>query len=377
MILSTSFLNKVRIIIASSLFCLAGCANSPEVIPTAKTTLQNRDYRVAVFPVDNLTGAFVPVKDIRKAWVNKLEKNGLHIIDDELLENTLTKHRIRFIGGVDTATARAFREEAGTDAILITSLEYWSETFPPKIAMISRLVSTGERPKILWMDSVGMAGDDSPGILGIGLIRDFQTLQDKALQRLADSYSLWFNENQRNCGTGKVESKYQPKAYYSASPIDTKKKISIAVVPFYNESLRKRAGEIEQLHFNRLLNCAPNIDPVEPGIVREKMLGIRMIMREGVSIRDVDVLTYVLDADFVLSGTVFDYQDPQGGSGTPKIDFSALIINKGERKVVWLSKSYNRGDDGVFFYDVGRENNANVMAEKMVHSVVEIMSKAK
>jgi hypothetical protein len=168
-----------------------------------------------------------------------------------------------------------------------------------------------------------------------------------------------------------------PKAYYSASPIAPAKRTSIAVVPLYNESSRKRAGEIEQLHFIRQLICTPNIDPVEPGIVREKMLSIRMIMREGVSIRDVDVLTYILDVDFVLSGMVFDYQDPRGGAGTPKIDFSALLITRSERKVVWLSKSYNSGDDGVFFYDVGRENNANVMADKMVRKVVEIMAEEK
>jgi hypothetical protein len=197
------------------------------------------------------------------------------------------------------------------------------------------------------------------------------------LQRLADLLKIWLSNNKSTCDVSSDQKKYRPKIYYSASPIAPEKKTSIAVVPLYNESIRKRAGEIEQLHFIKQLICTPNIDPVEPGIVREKMLGIRMIMREGVSIRDIDVLTYILDADFVLSGTVFDYQDPQGGAGTPKIDLSALLINRGERKVVWLSKSYNKGDDGVFFYDMGRQNNANVMAEDMVHSVVQIMAEEK
>jgi len=31
----------------------------------------------------------------------------------------------------------------------------------------------------------------------------------------------------------------------------------------------------------------------------------------------------------------------------------------------------------VFFYDVGRQNNANVMAEDMVNSVVKIMAEEK
>jgi hypothetical protein len=227
------------------------------------------------------------------------------------------------------------------------------------------------------MESVGMSGDDSPGILGLGLVSDFRILQDRALQRLADSFAPWFNDNVLLCDIRNAESKYLPKEVFSAAPIAAAKKTSIAVVPLFNETLRRRGGEITQLHFIRQLKCKENIEPVEPGLIREKMLGIRMIMKEGVSIRDVDVLTYVLDSDYVLSGTLLDYQDPQGGGGTPKIDYSALLITKGDRRVVWLSKSYNKGDDGVYFYDVGRENNANVMAEKMANCVVQRMAEEK
>lgn len=366
------------IICAVAVLCLAGCAHNQEKgVQAAQSPPQNRDFRVIVFPVDNLTGSFVPVKEVRRAWMRKLAGLGLHIIDDAVLEKTLTKNRIRFIGGVDTATAKAFREEAGADAIFITSLEAYNESYPPKIALISRLVTTGEKPRILWMESVGLSGDDSPGILGLGLVSDFRTLEEMALQRLADSFAPWFRDNVLLCDIRKAEAKYRPKTFYSAAPIAAAKKSSIAVVPLYNETLRKRAGEITQLHFIRQLKCTENIDPVEPGLIREKMLGIRMIMKEGVSIRDVDVLTYVLDSDYVLSGTLLDYQDPQGGGGTPKIDYSALLITRGDRKVVWLSKSYNKGDDGVYFYDVGRENNANVMAEKMANCVVQRMAEEK
>jgi hypothetical protein len=202
------------------------------------------------------------------------------------------------------------------------------------------------------------------------LINDLHTLQEMALERLADSLASAMSDERRMCGETAASSKYKPKQFYGAVPVEKGKKTTIAVAPFYNDSIRKKAGEILQAHFTRQIACLPNVSPVEPGIIREKMLGIRMIMPQGVSIRDVDVLTYILEADFVLSGAVFDYQDPRGGAGTPKIDFSTLMINRGERKVVMLSKSYNRGDDGVFFYDVGRENNASVMAERMSERII-------
>ncbi len=365
---------SIFLCIAICLF-MAGCAHKQEQGVQVQPVLRNRDFRVVVFPVDNLCGIYAPVKEVHRAWVNKLAGLGLQIIDDAVLDRTLTKNRIRYIGGVDTLTARAFREDAGADAIFITSLEAYNETNTPKFALISRLVSTGEKPSILWMDSVGLSGDDKPGILGLGLISDFRVLQDMALQRLLDSFIPWYNANVLHCRTLEAESKYRPKVFYSAKHMAADKNVSIAVVPFYNETLRKRAGELTQLHFIRQLKCMTNIDPVEPGLIREKMLGIRMIMKEGVSMRDVDVLTYVLESDYVLSGTLLDYQDPQGGGGVPKIDYSALLITRGDRKVVWLSKSYNNGDDGVYFYDYGLEKNANVMAEKMAQSVVRIMTK--
>ncbi len=358
------------------LVCSAGCAHNREKNVQAPP-LKSRDFRIAVFPVDNVSGVYAPVKDVYRVWKKKLAGLGLHIIDDAEMEKTLTKNRIRFIGGVDTLTARAFRDEAGADAILITSLEAYNEGPPPKIALISRLVSTGEKPRILWIESVGLSGDDAPGILGLGLVNDFRELREKALQRLADSLIPWYNENVLSCDIRKAESKYRPKEFYSATPMAAGKKSTVAVVPFYNETLRKRAGELTQLHFIRQLKCLSGIEPVEPGLIREKMLGIRMVMKEGVSLRDVDVLTYVLESDYVLSGTVLDYQDPLGGNGTPKVDFSALLITRGDRKVVWLSKSYGNGDDGVYFYDMGLEKNANVMAEKMAYGVVQEMAEAK
>jgi hypothetical protein len=375
MIFSASSLNRVFKICLIAVFCLSGCAAEKHGRVVAVSGAKDRAYRmrVAVFPIDNLSGSFVPVRELRQAWIEKLKNLGLDVIDDETLETTMERHRIRYIGGVDSEAALAFKEEAGADAVLITSLEYSSEFYPPKIALISRLTSTGENPRMVWIESVGMSGDDSPGILGLGLVADLTTLQDMALQRLADSLEWTLLSKGLLHGNQAYEAKYKPKQFYSASPLDKEKKSTIAVVPFYNNSMRKRAGDILQAHFTRQLALAPNILPIEPGIIREKMLGIRMIMPEGVSIRDVDVLTYILEADFVLSGSVFDYQDPRGGAGTPKIDFSSLMINRAERKVVMLSKSYNQGDDGVYFYDVGRENNANVMAEKMSRSIVDKM----
>jgi hypothetical protein len=82
-----------------------------------------------------------------------------------------------------------------------------------------------------------------------------------------------------------------------------------------------------------------------------------------------------LNADLILSGDVTDYEDYQGIWGKPKVSFSAQLIEKKSREVVWSSYSYNEGDDGVFFFDLGRVNTASVMVSQMVRWIGEMLAK--
>ncbi|MBU5637921.1 hypothetical protein KOM00_14420 [Geomonas sp. Red69] len=316
-----------------------------------------------------MTGGPAPAAAIRKHWLGKLQDLDLPVLTDARMEDVLTKHRIRYLGGVDAITGKAFKEEANVSAILVTALEYYNQADPPKVALHARLVSAGDNPEILWMDSVAISGDEKPGILGLGLISDFAVVEDMALSRLQSSLASWL------AGGGEAQpvqsvKKYDPKLSYNAWPAPKGTTVSIAAVPFYNETQLKRAGDISQINFVRQLFRTQGMHPVEPGVVRQAMLGMRMIMHEGVSVRDADVLTYVLGADFLLSGTVFEYQDVRGRNGVPKVDFGVTLIDKNDRRTVFKSKSYNSGSDGVFFYDVGWEPSASVMAGKMAEAVV-------
>jgi hypothetical protein len=81
----------------------------------------------------------------------------------------------------------------------------------------------------------------------------------------------------------------------------------------------------------------------------------------------------MLDVDLVLTGIVMEYQDFIGGYGNPKVEFSVRVFDMKTRQIVWTSSSYNEGDDGVFFFNLGKVNTAYGMASGMVRSVVERM----
>lgn len=376
MIFSTNFFNKSVVILAAILIYLSGCSrvNGPVTKDTHSSPAIEDKFPIAVLPVYNLSGTLSPLKDIRESLINNLKKEELNILDDKVLERFVARHRIRYTGGIDATDAEALGKETGAEALLITFLELYNETVPPKIALTSRLVSADKAASILWMKGVGLAGDDSPGILGIGLIKNPKVLSETAVHRLSASLSGYLSTRREGTDTTKKRRKFLPKITYRSHVIDPEMRNRVAVVPFFNLSERKYAGEIIAFHFVKQLLPYGNFNVIEPGVVRQALLGLRVIMHDGLSIINAGITFRKLDADLILTGKVIDYQDYEGPTGKPKVDFSALLIERRSLEVVWSSKSYNEGDDGVFFFDWGKVNTAHVMASEMAHQVVEMIA---
>ena len=374
MISSTNFLNKAAVVLIVGLLCLSGCAY-PKGTVRGDVQAGAKKFQIAVLPVENLSGTLSPLKEIRQSAIDRLRAEGFPALEEETLEKFMARHRVRYTGGIDQGTAKAFKEETGAGAVLITSLELYSDKIPPKIALMARLVSTGDKPVILWMDGVGLAGDQSPGLLGLGLIEDPQVLCEKALSTLWHSLSEYLSGEKGEMGIRRAKRKFSPKIVYRSFEISPGKKYTVAVVPFFNRSDRKNAEEIMALHFVKELTRIEAFDVVEPGVVRQGLLNLRVIMQEGVSLANADIIFGVLNVDLILSGEVLDYQDYQGASGTPKVNFSALLIERKNRLIVWSSESYNQGDDGVFFFDCGKVNTAYTMTSQMAQAIGRSMVK--
>ena len=342
---------------------------SPSPLPQIISDRSTYNLPIAVLPVENLSGSAAPLKEIRKALIESLVSRRFKILDEERLEEFMERHRLRYIGGIDGKTSNALQEETGVGSVLITSLELYDTGVPTKISLTSRLVSTNVSPVILWMESVGLSGDDSPGILDLGLIENPIILRDKALRSLSDSLAGNLSEKRGRDPAGGERKKFRPKIAFRSPTFDSRAPHTLAVLPFFNQSLRKYGGEIMQLHLVREMTKLENIAVIEPGVVRKELLALRIIMEDGISLAQADVVWDALNADLLLTGKVMDYQDYQGADGAPVVDFSLQIIERKGRAVGWASKSYNKGTDGVWFFDLGRERTANAMASKMARIV--------
>jgi hypothetical protein len=340
-----------------------------------------QDSLIVVFPMENLSGIAAPVREIQTSFEDRMKRKGLKVLDVGSLEKFMAQHRMRYAGGLTGKTGQALRKETGADAVLAMSIDLYSDGDSPRVAFTARLVSTGEKASIRWMDSVVMAGKDSPGILGIGIVRDFRVLRDRAMIKILNSMDAYLSSgrsgaarkhNGRDTGVSR-KGRFRPKEFYRPQDfaIPGRKAFTVAVLPFFNDSTRKNAGEIVRLQFLRHLVGRGDVVVLDPGEVRQAILHSRMILEGGVSLPQAAFLREILDVDLVFYGSVREYKDSIGSLNIPEVNFSNQAIDTNKKKVIWSSTSYNTGGDRVFFFDWGKVSTAHAMASEMVNKVIE------
>ncbi|HEY3307057.1 MAG TPA: hypothetical protein VGJ93_01255 [Desulfuromonadaceae bacterium] len=383
--------------------------------------------RIAIFPLENLSGGPAPLKELDQELSRVVRQYGILLTEPGSVEGFIESNQIRYLGGIDERTAALLSEKTGADAVLISTLELYSDVSPPKFSLICRLVSLKGLPEIIWMDSVGIAGDDQPGFLGLGLINDLKILRAKGLVAIAGSLKGFITSpppRRRLLSSGRKEeepfsilnlirgikkekpllnqqlglmrtgdqaekpytvedllqkmkaqgglflSRYSPRDWYSSQDMLVNQEKTIAIIPFFNRSTRKHAAELQVLHLAKQLVLDGSFRVLELGVIRDKMLSMHVIMTDGISIPSMDLITISLGVDLLLNGLIFDYLDTVGYGSYPKIDFSMQMYERESKKILWSSHSHNQGDDGVFFFDYGRIATTGALADKMCRALV-------
>ena len=333
------------------------------------------EARIALLPFENLSDARAPVDEIRRALRGALLARRWALLDEEELERLLRRHRVRDLSGLSRETGMAVREETGATAVLVTSVDLYAENDPPKLAMTCRLIATGSESRILWMGTAGLAGDEAPGFLGLGRVEDPLEVRARVTARLAESLTQHLSGAARRAGAAEPRRgprRFRPRSSFRspAAPPGGSGPVRIAVLPFSDESATRHAGDILWLQVLRSLVDAGGIEVIEPGVVREVLLNARLIQEGGPSIPQADLLRALLQVDVVVFGEVTQYVEPGPGTADPEIEFSLRAIDAARRQVIWSSVSHGRGDDRVFFFNVGRIATAHELAAELARAVI-------
>jgi TolB-like protein len=331
------------------------------------------EARIAVLPMENLSSVAVSMWEIESALRERLELRGVNVLGEQAMEEFMALNRIRYTGGVSRSTAAAFGDRTATGAILVSSLDLVSRDEVPKYALTARLVSADDGVRILWMDSVQVAGHEHPGLLDLGMVYAPEVVLGDVLDAIADSLSSYLRlGSPSEESPGRPRKKFRPKTFYRSLDAfsDPRPVMRIAVLPFENDSTQPYAGQILALQFIRHLSALPEIEVIEPGVVRQALLEGRVIREGGVSLPQVDLLRVMLDADLIVSGTVRDYEEAIGEFGNPLVAFSAHGVDPQRRQIVWSSFSYSEGHDRVYFWNLGMVHTAHGLSSEMARAVL-------
>jgi hypothetical protein len=332
--------------------------------------------RIAVLPVHNLGGPNVPGPYITQLLSVELQFAGMSVMHDHDLAEFLRDHRVRWMGGLNARVAQAFSSETDVEAVLVTSVDAYREEEPPIIGMTLRLVSTEPSPRILWMDSLELAGNQHLGALNMGRVVDPAELVVKAVGRAVASVKRFLDDKDVQRPPWRPRGRFFPKSQYGSLALipSAERPLRVAVVPFLADDARDRSGEILMLQFVRHLTAARVLEVVEPGVVRDALLQTRVIQSDGVSYAQAEALRALMRLDAVVSGRVSEYREGRGEIESPEVGFVVRVLNPATRQVAWSSISYNRGHDNAVFYDNGRAHSAHELAFEMARTVVYVMT---
>jgi TolB-like protein len=348
MTLSISSFNRLIVLLAGFLCFVPGNAATP---------LQ----RVAILPVNNLTTLPIPEEQLQTLLREALQQAGVSVLPAAAMDLFLTQHRLRYTGGIDRETAMALQRETGVEGGLIVKVLNYKETFPGRIALTLTLTTTDDDPRVLQSGAAALTARDNPGLFDTGIVYDFKLLEVRAVNEAAETLLS------PSAAPGSVRHRYAPVLLYRAPDLTFERPLRIALLPFKNRSTRPYAGEIIAALFATQLAKLPQVILLDPGTTRQTMLANRLIMEGGVSLDQAQTLFGDLQADLILTGTVSEYVEAENG-GVPRILFTAQLLERQTRRILWSIESRNSGSDGVFFFELGTVLNPCRLAEEMVRA---------
>jgi TolB-like protein len=140
---------------------------------------------VAILPLENLSENPAAAKMVAEHIKKELMSKGLvFITTDNIVEEFLAKKRLRYTGGVTRATVREMGKVLGVDAVLVGSVNQFSDTNDKiKVGVTARLVNT-INGSIIWADALSYTNRDFVGLLGLGGITSIDALSSRVAKDL-------------------------------------------------------------------------------------------------------------------------------------------------------------------------------------------------
>jgi hypothetical protein len=367
-------MRRSALLMAMAILALAGAAGESAARAATEPSRHFETLRLAILPIDNMTGRAIPLEDLRGGIADRLAARGIALLDPDELGTVLSAGRVRWVGGVSADTGRTLWERHRVNAVLVTSLDMYEDDSPPRLGLTARLVEAGpEGVRVRWATGFALAGEEQPGLLALKFVDDPAVLTEMALDRLAGELVTFLTTGEIPQVRRGAQRRFRPRAVHVApeAPRWGQEPFRVAVLPFSNDSTRRQAGEILAYRLLAAIVGVPQVTIVEPGEVRRVLLETRLIQEGGLTYAQAELLRGLLDVDLVITGTVFDYSDPGIYTEAPMVGFTTTVIDARRRQVASVAFSHGTGRDGVNFFNLGQIRTADRLADELVRGVVD------
>ncbi len=151
-----------------------------------------------VFPLQAETLAVFPIEDLSKggngvnhevssylAW--EMNQRGYDVIADSEIVPFMARHRMRWLGFIDTSNIVAAQEELGADLILFGTVSARQEKLSSSLGLTLYLVRTSDT-RTIWTGNAGLSGQDIINILGINEESEREGLMAGLTQKVLGSW---------------------------------------------------------------------------------------------------------------------------------------------------------------------------------------------
>lgn len=147
----------------------------------------------------------------------------------------------------------------------------------------------------------------------------------------------------------------------------------VAVLPFFNNTNARDAGEVVTGAFVEGLFDRKNLEVELPGNVRKLIVAERIIIRKGIGADHIKLIGKRLNVDAVIIGWVESYGTGVKGQDTkvPIVSVNARMVHAESCSVLWIGQNKRSGDDYVTIFDFGRIDSVAALARKVVDGLME------
>jgi hypothetical protein len=288
--------------------------------------------RVAVLLFSNYTGTSIAVDAVMPRVYDELDARRADYRTHDELRPVLRAHRIRAASGIGPEDARTLREETGAGLLLLGTLDILEPDGILEAGVSARIVEI-EGMRVIAAESAAATGEDFAGLFGVGRVVSVDELAARVVRELFEGLDRSFARTA---------------APDSGAP-------RVAIVPLDDKSDRGHAGDaFSSILASELLRGG--FDVVEPGIVHG--LGLESgSMRWGeVDHPTLERFAEVLDADFVVTGEVAEFQPARGEveHAAPSLALGARLVDARARRLVLSWDDARGGRDGEHVLGLGR-----------------------